>query len=138
MSTAYTASAKQGCSTAATQQNYFSTVTRGAGQANHNMQIPALSNSTDNENNGETHAALIDISSAEAQQHILNYSSDQNLLQGQLNIEKKFADDQSHPDKPVYRLNQVRSDRENFAVGNNRRPSKNSNQAAKAATYNPR
>lgn len=83
MSTAYTASAKQGCSTAATQQNYFSTVTRAGGaiggQANHNMQIPALSNSTDN-NNGETHAALIDINSVEAQQHILNYSSDQNLL----------------------------------------------------------
>lgn len=83
MSTAYTASAKQGCSTAATQQNYFSTVTRAGGatgvQANHTMQIPALSNSTDN-NNGETHAALIDINSVEAQQHILNYSSDQNLL----------------------------------------------------------
>ena len=62
----YTASAKQaGCSTAsATQQNhYFSTVTRagGVGQPNLNMQIPALSNSTDNG------AAMIDINSVEAQ-----------------------------------------------------------------------
>ena len=70
MSTAYTSSAKQGCSTAATQQNYFSTATRTGGiigNANHNMQIPALSNHTD-DNDGETAvASLIDIKSAEAQ-----------------------------------------------------------------------
>ena len=36
--------------------------------------------------------------------------------EGQINIGKSGGD--NHPDQPVFRLNQVRTDRENFVDGN--------------------